>query len=263
MVDKRLPVATGTAGLLALAAHIVPAGTWLPGARRALFPALAGLGKATHVALTFDDGPDPATTPYFLDELDRLEVRATFFLLGEHAARHEGLTRRIAERGHEIGLHGWTHRRPWVPWDPREAAGLRRTQEAVEVATGREPRWYRPPYGILTGGRWAAAARCGLHTVLWSAWGKDWRPGATARSVYQTLLPDLSGGATVLLHDSDRASTPGSWRATLGALPLIVGTCRSAGLEIGPLAAHGIADWNLFQGNAESPHTPTVPSGIG
>ena len=112
MLDKRLPAVTGTAGLLALAAHIVPAGTWLPGARRTLFPALAGLGKATHVALTFDDGPDPATTPYFLDELDRLGVRATFFLLGEHVARHEGLTRRIAERGHEIGLHGWTHRRP-------------------------------------------------------------------------------------------------------------------------------------------------------
>lgn len=267
MADMRLPAALRAAGLLALTAHIVPAGTWLPGPRRVLFPALAGLGAATHVALTFDDGPDPATTPAFLAELDRLGVRATFFLLGEHAARHGALTREIAERGHEVGLHGWTHRRPWIPGDPRELTELRRTQEAVEAAAGQVPRWYRPPYGILTGGRWAAAARCGLRAVLWSAWGKDWRADATPRSVQETLLPDLHGGATLLLHDSDRAGAPGAWRATLGALPLLVGSCRRAGLDVGPLAEHGIAHWTARQatrpGGTESRHIPTVPSRTG
>lgn len=240
MADKLLPAALRTAGSLALAAHVLPAGTWLPAVRRTLFPSLAGLGVASHVALTFDDGPDPASTPQFLDELDRLGVRATFFMLGRYAARHKALTSEIAERGHEIGVHGWTHRRPWLPCDPRELAEIRRTRETIEVATGRAPRWYRPPYGILTGERWAAAGRCGLRTVLWSAWGKDWTRAATPRSVHETLLPDLVGGATVLLHDSDREAAPGSWRATLGALPLVIGSCRAAGLEVGPLEAHGI-----------------------
>lgn len=240
MADKRLPAALRAAGLLALGAHVLPAGTWLPSVRRTLFPRLAGLGAASHVALTFDDGPDPRSTPHFLDELDRLGVRATFFLLGEHVAQHAALTRQIARRGHELGVHGWTHRRPWLPGDPKEAVGIRRTQETIEVVTGCAPLWYRPPYGILTGGRWAAAAHCGLRTVLWSAWGKDWAPGATPRSVYETLLPDLNGGATLLLHDSDRTSAPGSWRTTLGALPLVIGFCRAAGLDIGPLGAHGI-----------------------
>lgn len=240
MTEKRLAAQLGPAALLALAAHVLPAGTWLPPVRRALFPALAGLGASGHVALTFDDGPDPASTPEFLDELDRQGVRATFFLLGEHVVRHQALTREIAERGHELGVHGWTHRRPWIPGDPRELGELRRSLETIEVATGLVPGWYRPPYGILTGGRWAAAARCGLRTVLWSAWGKDWTPQATARSVYETLLPDLRGAATLLLHDSDRDSAPGSWRATLGALPLVIDFCRAAGLEVGPLATHGI-----------------------
>lgn len=240
MLDKKLAARLRAAGLLALAGHVLPAGTWLPPVRLALFPALAGIGADGHVALTFDDGPDPASTPAFLDELDRLGVRATFFLLGEHSARHQALTREIADRGHELGVHGWTHRRPWLPIDPRELPELRRTLETVEVAAGCQPRWYRPPYGILTGGRWAAAARCGLRTVLWSAWGKDWTPQATPRSVYETLLPDLRGGATLLLHDSDRTSAPGSWQATLGALPLVVEACRTAGLKIGPLAAHAV-----------------------
>lgn len=240
MADTHAAARLRAIGLLAVAGHILPAGTWLPPVRRTLFPALAGLGARDHVALTFDDGPDPASTPAFLDELDRLGVRATFFLLGEPAARYGGLTREIADRGHELGLHGWTHRRPWLPYDPRELSGIRHSLEAVEVATGQAPRWYRPPYGILTGGRLAAATVCGLRTVLWSAWGKDWTPQATPRSVYETLLPGLRGGATLLLHDSDRTSAPGSWRAALGALPLVIDFCHAAGLKVGPLAAHGI-----------------------
>ncbi|HZP52641.1 polysaccharide deacetylase family protein [Actinocrinis sp.] len=240
MTDKQAAARLRAIGLLALAGHVLPAGTWLPPVRRALFPSLTGLGASGHVALTFDDGPDPKSTPAFLDELDRLGVRATFFLLGEHAARHQALTREIADRGHELGVHGWTHRRPWLPYDPRELSGIRRTLETIELATGCLPRWYRPPYGILTGGRWAAAARSGLRTVLWSAWGKDWTPQATPRSIHQTLLPDLRGGATLLLHDTDRNSAPGSWRATLGALPLVIESCQAAELKIGPLAAHGI-----------------------
>jgi peptidoglycan/xylan/chitin deacetylase (PgdA/CDA1 family) len=240
-VPPPLRAGAAAAVLGGLAAHVVPAGTWLPGVRRALFPALAGLGTGPHVALTFDDGPDPASTPPFLDALDRLGVRATFFVLGEHVAAHRRLVRETAARGHEVGLHGWSHRRPWLPGDPRELGELRRARAAVEAATGVPVRWYRPPYGILTGGRWAAAVRCGLRPVLWSAWGRDWTRDATADSVLRTLRPDLGPGATVLLHDSDRVAAPGCWLATLAALPLLDDACRAAGLVLGPLRDHGVA----------------------
>ncbi|MFA3873282.1 polysaccharide deacetylase family protein [Streptomyces sp. MMCC 100] len=220
-------------------AHVGPAATWLPGLRRRRFPGLAGQGGTGHVALTFDDGPDPVSTPHFLDVLDVLGVRATFFVLGENAVRHPAVARELVRRGHELAVHGWRHDRPWWPSPARDARELLGAVQVVGEVAGRAPRWYRPPYGILTSGRWAAARRAGLRPVLWTAWGKDWRHDATPASVRATVAADLRGGGTVLLHDTDHASAPGSWRATLGALPDIVRDCRDAGLAVGPLAEHG------------------------
>lgn len=221
------------------AAHGGPAATWLPGLRRACFPALAGLGRRDHVAMTFDDGPDPRSTPRFLDALDELGVRATFFVLGDSVRRHPRLAGQIAGRGHELAVHGWTHGRPWVPAPRRDIRDVSRAAGAIYDATGAIPLWYRPPYGILTGGRWAAAARSGLRPVLWSAWGRDWTAGATAASVLAAVRRDLRGGGTVLLHDTDRAAAPGCWRSALAALPALVAGCRQAGWAVGPLAEHG------------------------
>ena len=234
----RRGVLLAPAGIALLAAHIGPAATWLPGLRRACFPGLAGRGHPGHVALTFDDGPDPDSTPRFLDALDALGARATFFVLGASACRHRRLTREIAGRGHELAVHGWTHDRPWTPAPRREVRDVARAAEAVRDAAGTAPRWYRPPYGILTGGRWAAARRAGLRPVLWSAWGRDWAAGATAASVRATVERDLRGGGTVLLHDAGQASAPGSWRPALAALPGLVAHCRDAGWAVGPLAEH-------------------------
>lgn len=240
---------------LVLAGHVLPAATWLPGLRRAWFPALAGLGAGGHVALTFDDGPDPSSTPRFLDALDALGVRATFFVLGDSVRRHRSVAAAIASRGHELAVHGWTHDWPWRPSVLGETRSLRRTVGIIGDLTGTEPRWYRPPYGILTGGRCVASAQAGLRPVLWSAWGRDWTHGATAASVRACVSGDLSvtgkvrgdglrgsgdlpGGGTVLLHDADRSGRE-RWRPALGALPLIVEDCRALGWAIGPLAEHG------------------------
>ncbi|MFJ6215416.1 polysaccharide deacetylase family protein [Streptomyces sp. NPDC092296] len=225
--------------LLAAAGHLGPAGSWLPPVRR-LLPGLSGQGRPDHVALTFDDGPDPRSTPQFLAALDRLAVRATFFVLGDAVRRYPGLCAAIADHGHELAVHGWTHTRPWLPAPLRDRREIARAADAVRAAAGADCRWYRPPYGILTGGRWAAARRAGLRPVLWSAWGRDWTAAATPDSVLAALLRDLRGGGTVLLHDSDRTSAPDSWRAALGALPALVAHCRRQGWQPGPLVEHGV-----------------------
>jgi peptidoglycan-N-acetylglucosamine deacetylase len=228
--------AVGVAGLGL--AHVGPAASWLPPVRDRLMPALAARGRADHVALTFDDGPDPVSTPRFLDLLDELEVRATFFVLGSRVARHPGVVAETAARGHEVAVHGWTHKPQWLPHPQRDVTELRLACDVVEQACGTRPEWFRPPFGVLTAGLWRAARLAELRPVLWGAWGKDWEEQRTAREVERTVLGSLRGGTTVLLHDTSPDGRSEAWRTTLEAVPGIVESCRRAGWDVGPLAEH-------------------------
>ncbi|HEV2376819.1 MAG TPA: polysaccharide deacetylase family protein [Streptosporangiaceae bacterium] len=221
-------------------AHAGPGLTALRPVRNALFPRLAGLGRNGHVALTFDDGPDPGHTPALLDLLAARGVQATFFLLGSMVARAPGLAAEISAAGHELSVHGWAHRytitrSPWVVRDD-----LVRAWDAVGEASNSVPRWYRPPYGVLSTGAITASRSLGLTPVLWTCWGREWVGGATPETVHQTLAKDLGPGATVLLHDSDCTSPPGSAAAALGALPKLLDDCEAHGWQVGPLAHHGL-----------------------
>ncbi len=208
--------------------------------RRRFFPRLSGLGRADHVALTFDDGPDPAWTPAFLEVLAKWQVRATFFMLGSMAAREPGLAAEVAGAGHEVAVHGWAHRYTVLRGPRAVADDLARARDAVAGATGAQPRLYRPPYGVLSAGALAAARRLGLTPVLWTCWGREWTAGATPRLGLRDARRHLTGGATVLLHDSDCTSPPGSAAAALGALPLLLEECAIRGLAAGRLAEHGL-----------------------
>ena len=86
----------------------------------------------------------------------------------------------------------------------------------------------------------AASRALGLRPVLWTTWGRDWRASATPRSVAADVEAELAPGATVLLHDSDCTSDPGSWRSALGALPLLAERFGARGYRVGPLAEHGV-----------------------
>jgi peptidoglycan/xylan/chitin deacetylase (PgdA/CDA1 family) len=220
--------------------HAGPGVTALGPVRRRFFPRLAGLGHAHHVALTFDDGPDPAWTPAFLDTLATWQVRATFFMLGSMAAKAPGLAAEVAGAGHEIAVHGWAHRYAVLRGPRALREDLARAKDAVAAASGAEPRFYRPPYGVLSAGALAAARGLGLTPVLWTCWGREWTPGATPGTVYASLTGNLAGGATVLLHDSDCTSPAGACAAALGALPRLLEECAVRGLRVGPVAEHGL-----------------------
>ncbi|GAA2087579.1 polysaccharide deacetylase family protein [Actinomadura alba] len=236
------PLVLGMTGLAAL--HAGPAATWMPTVRRGL-PGLSGVGAGDHVALTFDDGPDPRSTPRFLDELERLGCRATFFVLGELLERHPDLGRRIVAEGHEMAVHGWRHDNALLTRPGRVTTEMGRTADLVTAVAGVRPTWYRPPYGVLSAEALLAARRWRLRPVLWSAWGRDWTESATAASVLAALAPGLRGGATLLLHDSDHTSAPGSWHSALGALPELVRHCRAARLAVGPLRDHRVGRCRL------------------
>jgi peptidoglycan/xylan/chitin deacetylase (PgdA/CDA1 family) len=200
---------------------------------------LAGVGRPDHVALTLDDGPDPASTPAFLQLLARRGVRATFFLLGSMAERAPHLVKEIEAAGHEIGVHGWAHW-PLALRGPRATyRDLASARDLIGNLTGRQPRLFRPPYGVMSTAALLSARRLGMRPVLWTCWGEDWRRGATPASVHETVTRDLRGGGTILLHDSDCTSAPGSWQTTLSALPGLLDHCAAQSLAVGPLCEHG------------------------
>ena len=233
--------AVGAVAAAGIAVHSAPSLVALSAVGRRISPGLAGVGSRGHVALTFDDGPDPGSTPEFLDVLAALDLRATFFMLGDMARRAPGLAAEVAAAGHEIGVHGDTHRSQ-LRLAPRTVADdIARARDAIAGATGVTPRWFRPPYGTLSLGGLRGARRAGLRPVLWTAWGRDWRAQATADSVIADVLHGYVDGGTVLLHDSDCTSAPDCWRSSLAALPRLTDELRARSLRVGPVGEHGIA----------------------
>jgi peptidoglycan/xylan/chitin deacetylase (PgdA/CDA1 family) len=241
MSAARLARGVACVALPALAAvHAAPVVSTFGPLRNRLMPRLSGQGRADHVALTFDDGPDALSTPFFLRLLAERRINATFFLLGSAAGRTPSLVEEMVAAGHEIAIHGWQHR-PLLLRGPRATYDdLARARDAVAGITGKPPRLFRPPYGVMTTATHLAARRLGLTPVLWTCWGEDWTSRATPHTVHRTVTADLRGGGTVLLHDSDCTSAPGAWRSALGALPRILDTCEARGLRVGPLRDHGV-----------------------
>jgi peptidoglycan/xylan/chitin deacetylase (PgdA/CDA1 family) len=231
--------AVAAAGVAAVL-HAGPALAALAPVRRPFFPTLSGQVGHGGIALTFDDGPDPRSTPAFLDLLAERGVRATFFLLGRMVAAAPDLAARIVAEGHEVAVHGYTHRCLLARAPKSTMDDIERGMVTIAEASGMRPRWYRPPYGVLTGAALIAARRLDLQPVLWSAWGRDWTAASTPSSVLRTVHKGLGPGGTVLLHDSDCTSAPGSWRATLGALPHLLDDCARQGWSVGPLRQHGL-----------------------
>jgi peptidoglycan-N-acetylglucosamine deacetylase len=208
--------------------------------RSVAFRRLAGTGDPGHVALTFDDGPDPATTPAFLRVLADHGVRATFFMLGSLVARAPGLAAEVAAAGHEIGVHGWDHRYLPARGPAATRSDLTRATELIADVTGARPWLFRPPYGVLSGLSLLTARNLGLTPLLWGAWGREWAAAATGETVLRTLRRGLDGGVTVLLHDSGAIAPPGSWEAALAAVPPLLDECANRGLRVGTVAEHGI-----------------------
>jgi len=181
-----------------------------------------GTTKKRRVALTFDDGPD-AMTPEYLTLLDRLNVRATFFLVGKNCQEHRQLVLDIVARGHEVAGHGFTHRRftKMTPLELRDE--LANTAALLPPSRTRRP-LVRPPHGSTTVQSLLRCTRAGYTTVLWSADSGDAHLESSDEVALQ-LTPDrVSPGDIVLLHEGQRS--------TLDALPRIVRGLQGAGYEL-------------------------------
>ncbi len=218
-------VAAGVA-VAALAAH----GTWHRNSW--IFgPVLNRLpGPGQIASITFDDGPNPRATPLILDALKAENVRATFFVLGRHADRWPYLVRRMAEEGHQLGNHGYWHRKLHrkLPGYVRE--DLTRGADAIERASGVRPAVFRAPHGFRSPWVTAIASSLGQRTIGWSlgVWDSA-RPGA--EEIVRRTLQGMRAGSILLLHDGDGYDADGDRLQTAQALPAIIQGLRSRGFR--------------------------------
>lgn len=206
---------------------------WSPSRRRRWreAPGITRVPAEAGIVISFDDGPDEACTPELLDALDAARAKATFFVVGERVAQSPGLTAEIAARGHELALHGMTHRRHDLLDAAEARAELTRGSAAIEDVVGRRPHWYRPPFGASSPQLAALCDELDLRLAYWSAWGQDWEPDS-ASHIARLVLRDLDAGSVVLLHDSALYAQRDDPRPTVEAIPLIAESVRRMGLDI-------------------------------
>lgn len=152
------------------------------------------------VALTFDDGPDPAFTPRVLETLDRHGVTATFLMMGFNAARHPDLARAVVAAGHEIGHHSWSHLDLGRCDTDTAFDEIRRGRDEIARVTGVEPRWFRPPRGVLTDVGIRCAAEFGDGILMWTLNGGA-RHLTTPTALADRIVGRVAPGTIVGLHD--------------------------------------------------------------
>jgi hypothetical protein len=174
-LGKAIAVGAGASVAGAALAQLWPAASGWRQARNLLAPRPVGRRSGGACSAHLRRRARPASTPAFLDTLGSLGWKATFFMLGSMAAAWPELTAEVAQRGHEVAVHGYTHSnhlRHGPGWVGRE---LLATRDKLAELTGVTPVWVRPPYGALSASTFVGARRAGLKTVLWTTWGRDWR----------------------------------------------------------------------------------------
>ncbi|BEP13501.1 hypothetical protein acdb102_18120 [Acidothermaceae bacterium B102] len=178
----------------------------------------------THEAmLTFDDGPNPIYTPIALRVLARYHVHATFFLVGKNAAAYPALVRRIVAAGNVIGNHSWDHADLAKVSPARLAYEIDHTNAVLKAITGKQPCFFRFPYGAANPAAIAAVNARGMTPYIWTVDTRDWA-GASTSLIETTVWRELSShhGAVVLQHDIQGPRS-------IDAVPTIISGLRARG----------------------------------
>ena len=200
--------------------------------RSQLFGACFTSGDAAsrQLALTFDDGPHPRWTPRLLEVLARHQVPATFFMIGRYAAREPALARAVAQAGHAIGNHTFTHPNLIFSTRPQVAVQIKECARVLDQTVGPHAKLFRPPHGGRLPHVLGTARGLGYEPVMWSVTSYDWRPIPPA-AIEHNVTRRLRGGDVILLHDGGHLPARVNRAATVAATDAIIRRCRDLGFE--------------------------------
>lgn len=178
--------------------------------------------KPDELALTFDDGPNPAWTPPLLNILAAHDVHATFFMVGRFAEAEPALVRRVADAGHLIGNHSWSHPNMARTTSTRIREELTRTSDTLAEITGKPIRFFRPPYGARRPFALRTARELGMTPVTWNAMTNDWvEPSADriAADLLKRIDRNKKRGraSNIVLHDGGHLGLGADRGPSIGA----------------------------------------------
>ncbi len=154
------------------------------------------------IALTFDDGPDPETTPGLLELLEKWHISATFFLIGEKAARYRDIVYQIVAAGHGLGNHSYTHSEPNQTSTTRFLDEIRKTRDLLEEISNQPCTLVRPPKGTLTTGKQLGLWKQRMTIALWNTDPRDYQMRSQQQAAEWGAAYQPCGGDIVLLHDN-------------------------------------------------------------
>ena len=182
------------------------------------------------VALTFDDGPYPPYTQKLLAVLEKKQVKVTFFMVGNNAAKNPEVVTLVTSKGHEVALHAEEHE-DFLKLNEQELVGnILRGKKLLEELRGKSVKYLRPPHGFRDWAVMEAASDAGLKVVNWSVIPRDWtNPGA--QEIAERVCKNVTPGAVVLLHDGDAPAQTASREQTVDATALIIDELHSSGYE--------------------------------
>lgn len=183
------------------------------------------------IALTFDDGPDPAITPAVLAMLARTHARATFFTTGAHAADAPGLVRRTRAAG-EIGSHSFDHPHLWTLSSKQVVEQMFTTRSVLGALNGGAPRWFRPPYGKVSPVIIREAAVLNEPIVLWDV-AVDKYGSLPIPKAIEAVLSKIQPGSILLAHDACPPLDSAAWciPTRLHALEIVEGVLKQLALR--------------------------------
>jgi peptidoglycan-N-acetylglucosamine deacetylase len=188
-------------------------------------------------ALTFDDGPNLEQTPKLLAVLRKLDVPATFFLIGVHVAEAPGVVRALADAGMEIGNHSLSHVSLRGKSFAEQAHEIVEGARLISAASGKPVGLFRPPYGDFDDLTVAAATAAGQTMVLWNINPNEWRGVDTVTTVTRVVSAARTP-AVILMHDSSPT--------TVAAIPRIVAAYRRAGFRFVPVSEVPQGHWERY-----------------
>lgn len=192
---------------------------------------LRAMKEQTSLYITFDDGPDPSVTVPILQLLDKYNARATFFLMGTRAEKHPDIVRKIAEAGHDIGLHSYKHTHPWKTNPITSYLDIKQGSTAIRRITELNTvTLFRPPFGKLNVVTLFFILFRRYRVVFWDIDPKDFRE-ESSEAVSSYVINRMCAGSVVLLHDGRRGAASNT-AVTIHALEDILCACKERGVKL-------------------------------